>query len=554
MTISNNYAPIRQLGDGSTVAFSAAWSMISAAYAVVVLEDAITGVQTPVMPGAGPSQYQIAITSSGFTVTFGTAPTSTQYANISRSTPLDQSTPYKTSTGFNGSVQEDSYDKLTAIAQETQQINGRAITAPVGDTALLQMPTAPLRAGKFLAFDSSGNVIVASGASGGTAISTAMTPVVQAATVALALGLLGGTSLVSPAFSGTPTAPTVAGNNNSAQLATTAAVRNSVLGQSFGFTNKFYNPSFDVSQRGLSGSTGTAVFNYTLDGWAVMASTAALAWSKLPGINGSTQAGGGSVLNLQGAGTNSGCIVRQRIEGSIASPLSGKNVTVQFYIQNTSLASVTPKLTVKHATLTDNWAGTVTDVSAVNLQTISSATSGIVSYTFTDTGFAQQGLEISLDFGSALNSGTKNIAIGAADIRSTPNVSVGLNSTPPSPEYRPIAVEMPFCLRYYEKSQAYGTLAGTAYSGGNASGVAGGVSGNNHYTSINYKAVKRATPVLNLYDHTGTSGVCDGYNGSWNGGLSYQTPGTCENGFGFQFIGTGAYVYSAFEWSASAEL
>lgn len=74
--IADNYAPIRQLGNGVTTQFSAVWSMIAASYADVYLEDATTGVLTPVTQGAGADKYQIAITSSGFTVTFGTAPTS----------------------------------------------------------------------------------------------------------------------------------------------------------------------------------------------------------------------------------------------------------------------------------------------------------------------------------------------------------------------------------------------------------------------------------------------------------------------------------------------
>lgn len=189
--ITNNYSPIRQLGNGVTVAFSQSWQMISATYASVFLEDATTGVQTPVAQGGAANQYQIVINASGFIVTFGTAPTTTQYAVIGRSTPLDQTTPYSTSTGFQGKVEENSFDKLTALAQETQQLVSRSITAPVGDIATLVMPTATLRANKFLAFDAAGNVIVASGASGGTAISAAMVPVVQAASIAVAQGLLG---------------------------------------------------------------------------------------------------------------------------------------------------------------------------------------------------------------------------------------------------------------------------------------------------------------------------------------------------------------------------
>lgn len=201
MTIADNYAPIRQIGDGVTTQFSASWSMIAAAYATVFLEDATTGVQTAVTQGAGANQYQIAITASGFTVTFGTAPTASQYAVIGRTVTKDQSTPYKTSRGFQGPVEEASFDKLTALVQQLSNQAGRNISAPLGDTANLQLPKASLRAGSFLTFDASGNVSVASGVTG-TSISTAMTPIVQAASIASAMTLLGAAPLANPNFTG----------------------------------------------------------------------------------------------------------------------------------------------------------------------------------------------------------------------------------------------------------------------------------------------------------------------------------------------------------------
>lgn len=185
MTIADNYTPIRQIGDGVTTQFSASWSMIADAYATVFLEDAITGVQTTLTQGAGANQYQIAITASGFTVTFGTAPTASQYAVIGRTVTKDQSTPYKTSRGFQGTVEEASFDKLTALVQQLSNQAGRNISAPLGDTSNLQLPKAALRANSYLTFDASGNVMVASGITG-TTVSTAMTPVVGASTLSAA--------------------------------------------------------------------------------------------------------------------------------------------------------------------------------------------------------------------------------------------------------------------------------------------------------------------------------------------------------------------------------
>lgn len=191
MTIPDNYVPLKQIGNGVTIQFSASWPMLSATYAQVFLQDSVTGVQTAVTQGVAANQYQIVLTSTGWTVTFGTAPTSTQYVIVGRSTQRNQLTPYTTSTGFQGANEEFSYDKLTAMLQETANTFSRAIVAPLADSATLVLPPSATRANQFLAFDASGNVVVIAGTSGGVSISTAMQPVVQAATIAVAQGLLG---------------------------------------------------------------------------------------------------------------------------------------------------------------------------------------------------------------------------------------------------------------------------------------------------------------------------------------------------------------------------
>lgn len=191
MTIADNYAPLRQLGNGVTVNFSASWDMISAVYAQVFLEDATTGIQTLVTQGAGANQYMIAINSSGFIVTFNTAPTSTNYVIIGRAVTRDQTDSYKTSEGFQGAVNEDSFDKLTAMIQENTENINRTVTVPLGDTATdIQLPSALARSGRVLGFDASGNVIVVDSVST-VPVSSAMQPVVAAATLTAARTAMG---------------------------------------------------------------------------------------------------------------------------------------------------------------------------------------------------------------------------------------------------------------------------------------------------------------------------------------------------------------------------
>ena len=244
MTVANNYAPIRQLGNGATTQFSAAWSMIAASYAFVQLEDSTTGVRTTVAQGVGSNQYQIAITSSGFTVTMGTAPTSSQYINVSRVTGLDQTNPYRTSKGFQGEVEEASFDKLTAMVQDARYSAGLAVTIPIGESFTTVLPSAANRAGRFLAFDGSGNVIVSTLVTTGTLYSNIISaaPAVSDTNV-LAQGTYSVNSYLQEIIQ----------NTNSGAAASADLVVNNNLG-----TASTYYGNFGMNS---SGYTGSGSFN-----------------------------------------------------------------------------------------------------------------------------------------------------------------------------------------------------------------------------------------------------------------------------------------------------
>lgn len=224
-----------------------------------------------------------------------------------------------------------------------------------------------------------------------------------------------------------------------------------------GFVNKFRNPAFDIAQRGVSGSVTTGNTNYTLDGWMVGATGATLTWAQ---TYGSTPLANANFLQLNSATGLTDVFIKQRIESTVAAPLAGKQVTVQFTINNAlASGSLTPSITVKHATAQDNWGGTVTDVSAVNLQTIPNAGNTIIAYTFTASSSSVNGLEITLDFGNALNAATGKILITYADIRVTAGATAGLTSLPPPIELRPIPVELAFCQYYLPAFNSSGTTS-----------------------------------------------------------------------------------------------
>jgi hypothetical protein len=79
-------------------------------------------------------------------------------------------------------------------------------------------------------------------------------------------------SAASPAFTGTPTAPTASAGTNTTQLATTAFVATAAANVTSGFRNVVINGSMDVWQRGNSFTTDNAAnYIYTADRWVARA-------------------------------------------------------------------------------------------------------------------------------------------------------------------------------------------------------------------------------------------------------------------------------------------
>lgn len=239
-------------------------------------------------------------------------------------------------------------------------------------------------------------------------------------------------------------------NTASTGIANMTAVQGSMTG---GFINKFRNPRFDVASRGVSGTVTTGNTLYTIDGWMLGATGATVGWQT---IYGSVPGYFGNVYAVMGAASLTDALFKQRIESTIAAPLASTIVTVQISVSNFSAGTFTPTLTVKHPTAQDNWGATATDVSAVNLQPVAAGATVTLCYSFTSSASSTNGLEVTWDFGAALN-GSKTIYLFNPDIRATPGVAVGLNSLPPTIESRPIQQELAFCQRYLP---AFGAITG----------------------------------------------------------------------------------------------
>lgn len=153
MTIANNYVPIRQEANGNTKSFTFDFRVLDDDYLVVYQE--INGKQTVV----DSSDYTVNAQEVGGTVDFNTAPAAGSYIIITRDVPLDQLTPYRTSSGFPANRVEENLDKLTAITQQLKESVDRAPKLPVG-TAGVDV-TLPLPdAGKAIIWNDAGNGFV----------------------------------------------------------------------------------------------------------------------------------------------------------------------------------------------------------------------------------------------------------------------------------------------------------------------------------------------------------------------------------------------------------
>ena len=260
------------------------------------------------------------------------------------------------------------------------------------------------------------------------------------------------TLAVSPSNLLTKTSPTTADSLVIMDAAASNAPKTSLvsavlaLAATGGFVNKFRNPGPDVWQRGTSGTSTTsagAVNQTGPDGWYIAPTGASVAWSQQAGLSLAEWSS-----QITGATSVTDVLIKQRIEGSVAAPLAGQQVTIQLKVFNNTGGSITPTLTVKHATALDNWGATTTDLNAVSLQACPNGATTTVAYSYAAAAGSNNGLEVTFDFGNNFSSGAKTLKFGEADIRVTPGATTGQISTPPTPELRPIEVELAFCQRY----------------------------------------------------------------------------------------------------------
>jgi hypothetical protein len=205
---------------------------------------------------------------------------------------------------------------------------------------------------------------------------------------------------------------------------------------SFTLRNKIINGDMRIDQRNngsaLTITPGTLL--YSVDRWLANTIGGNLTLQRVS----ATAKYVSSALRLTGSAGNTNASVQQRIEASISSTLVGLPVVVSFYAASPNINSLRVALTTP--TATDNWTGAVTiqtkDITITPTLTRyevafnalpSQATNGLNVWFLCMNGLgANQTLDIT---GVQLEEGTEASPF----------------------ESRPLAIELPFCQRYYQQ-------------------------------------------------------------------------------------------------------
>ena len=197
MTVNSSQSSVTVAGNGASTSFSFPFIGVAPAY-IKVLHTTAAGVQTALSQGPAAAQFQVSLNAPvsgalwglGGTVTYnpGSPIPSGDTLTISRALPLLQTQSLSNQGNLStlASSAEKAVDLVEMQQQQTAQLFGYAIVAnPANLVAPLPLPPAAIAAGQGLAFDSTGNNVIAGAMPSSGVISTAMQPVVSSASLAL---------------------------------------------------------------------------------------------------------------------------------------------------------------------------------------------------------------------------------------------------------------------------------------------------------------------------------------------------------------------------------
>lgn len=458
MTVATTTSRIAYTGNGATTSFSFPYPFFADSNLTVYVDGVLKTLTTDYsVPAAAPYP-------TGANVLFVAAPSNGSSIVIARVVPYTQSLDLVENDPLPAEDVEEAFDSGVMMTQQLLEILGRAITIPVTDTAgtTVALPNAAARALQSLIFDASGNITV--GLPSNATVNAIMQSFVASTSLSLARTRLG-----------VPYTP---------------------------WRNKFRNSSFDTFSRGTFGTITAGVPAYSHDGWIISCTGANITF----GVGGPGFSSDGCIVLTGLAGCTQSSI-KQRIAGDmlVGSVVNGTGlaITVQFRIYNATGGTIIPTLTAKSPTVKDNYGAVNTIVSGVAVQSCPINQFTLVAYTLPAVNYMDKGLEVTLDFGAALNSNTKSIYISDPDCSITPGYSNGIQTIPYDADLRPGDIEKSLNEAFYEKSFAAATAP--AQSVGNNSGeaqmVAGKAGAASDYIPVRYRTRKfSASPTITLYN------------------------------------------------------
>lgn len=286
------------------------------------------------------------------------------------------------------------------------------------------------------------------------------------------------------------------------------------IGQ-FGLKNKLINGAFLIDQRNNGAAntiTAGATIKYTLDRWYATATGANITIQRVAGIGENQYS-----LRINGAASNSGFMLGQRIESINCFQLKNKNVTVSLKAKSSSNKVIT--WTAYYANVIDTFA-TKTLIATGTFEVLTGANN--YQFIFNAGGNATNGIAIEFSGGALLSGSTVDFD----------SIQLEQSSIQTEFEERLTSQELIFCQRYYEFMPVISyRMCGT---------TTGGI-GFLH----NYSVIKRVTPTLII------NGLIYDVNSSALTTFTYDV-----NGFRSEWESGNSTIHSVatFGWTASAEL
>lgn len=189
MTVTSTTNRVVGQGNGLTTQFDYSFLIQSQAYLVVTLTDSdgnetVLTTQDYTVTGIDDEDGgQVTYPLSGPAISTGESLT------IERVLPLKQLTTMSNQGAFYPQSVEEALDYLMMALQQVNDLYGRGLVVAVSDPDPLPLPAVEQRANQLLGFDADGNPIAAEPSS--ALVSSAMQPVVAAATLALARAAMG---------------------------------------------------------------------------------------------------------------------------------------------------------------------------------------------------------------------------------------------------------------------------------------------------------------------------------------------------------------------------